>query len=519
MGTRDPGACVAEVDSARLSAWRDVMLPPAEMERMREHVTRCAACQSTLAGYDEVARALGRQRDLEPGDRIVEAVRRRITHQPPRRWTPSRRTWGSVSALASVAAVILLFVYVLEIGPMGRLRPGSQATVVPTFTLAPTPAPTIGPSAFTPAVSLQDAWGPRASTAQISTQLDATHAFVAYSATPDGQKLLGTMRVTNSSGPASSTMQAGILDVTTRQFTPIGDRLSDDPASAPHPWPYCRHSDRRFVVCADHVAPGSLGPGENSPDPIKLWSYDLVSGQVRFITDSTKYPLTDLQLVSHGFLVLSVGSQIGVINLTTNTLSLLSLPARETIPIEFSWPYLVYFDQPDLAKPVKVRARDLATGEDIALTQVDALYAANADANPQPDLALTGDTLFFSLVTGRMPSSNTPPNNVSGPDAATTLYELDHLFASGAQIRPVARYHGVTGGVAGFLVGANDRLVVYNQTVAWDRAEDRFVRFSSLPDGQGPLASLSGNALILASFTPGEQVTIYDTARLRTTGS
>ncbi len=182
----------------------------------------------------------------------------------------------------------------------------------------------------------------------------------------------------------------------------------------------------------------------------------------------------------------------------------------------------MYGDLPDPAKPIKVRARDLATGEDIALPQVDAMYTAtkNADGNHQPSLALAGDTLFVSVNTGRIQSSNIPPNNVDGPDAATTLYELDHLFASGAQLRPVARYHGV----AGFPVGANDRLVVY-AAVAWDRAEDRFVKFSSLPDGQGPLAALTRNALMLRQeLTPSapivaEQVTIYNTALLRTTGS
>ena len=223
-------------------------------------------------------------------------------------------------------------------------------------------------------------------------------------------------------------------------------------------------------------------------------------------------------LVSHGLLLLWTGSQVGIVNLTTNTLALLSLPATLPFAIGFSWPYLVYFDQPDPAQPTKVRARDLATGQDIALPQVDAVYAAtnNADGNHIPYLVLTGDTLFVSLATGRIQSSNVPPNNVTGPDAATTLYELDHIVEGGSQLRPVARYHGA----ASFPIGANPRLVVYD-FIAWDRAEDRWVKFSSLPDGQGPVARLNGNILVTfdgGSSNASQEVTIYDTARLRTAG-
>src|SRR5260221_12863194 len=131
MRERDLGTCAAEMDGATLSAWRDVVLPPAEMERIHEHVVRCATCQTQLAEYNGVARTLRRQREIEPGDRIVEAVRRSIAHQPPRHWTPSRRAWRSLSALASVAALTLLFVYVLGSGLFGYVRPGSEATVVP----------------------------------------------------------------------------------------------------------------------------------------------------------------------------------------------------------------------------------------------------------------------------------------------------------------------------------------------------------------------------------------------------
>ncbi len=283
--------------------------------------------------------------------------------------------------------------------------------------------------------------------------------------------------------------------------------------TAPFPEADCISSDERYVVCEDQAAPATTGLPEMSPGLATLWSYDLVSKQARRITDTDHYAFAGKVLESHSTLVFSAGKQVYLVDLATNAIASLPLPSPGPFAIGFSWPYLVYFDQPDPAQPTKVRARDLATGQDIALPQVDAVYAAtnNADGNHIPYLVLTGDTLFVSLATGRIQSSNVPPNNVTGPDAATTLYELDHIVEGGSQLRPVARYHGA----ASFPIGANPRLVVYD-FIAWDRAEDRWVKFSSLPHGQGPVARLNGNTLM--TLSAGQEVTIYDTARLRTAG-
>ena len=103
--------------------------------------------------------------------------------------------------------------------------------------------------------------------------------------------------------------------------------------------------------------------------------------------------------------------------------------------------------------------------------------------------------------------------------ATSTLYELDHVFSGNSQLRIVGRYHGAVGG----LVGANDRLVIYNFAV-WDRAEWRFVKFSTLKDGDGPMAQLSGNTLMLeqtqttSTGTVNQDVTLYDTTRLPVRG-
>lgn len=114
--TRD---CVERVSSATLSALRDNALSAAETERLRAHVTGCAACQHQLATYDAVADALRGQRELEPGDRVVEGLRGRVAHAPHSLYVMRHATghrWRSLSALASVAALLLLFAYVLGRG-------------------------------------------------------------------------------------------------------------------------------------------------------------------------------------------------------------------------------------------------------------------------------------------------------------------------------------------------------------------------------------------------------------------
>jgi hypothetical protein len=525
MRERDAGTCVAEVDGATLSAWRDADLPPAEMEHLHEHVGGCAVCQATLAHYDEVARALPRQRDLEPSDLIVEAVRARLAQQSGGRQTPDRRAWVSLSALSSVAALILLFVYVLGSGPLGHGRPHREVSAVATST--PTLVPTIGPSTFTSTVLMQDAWSAKAQVGQITNQLDGTQRFYTVNFTPDGKKLLGTIETIHSTSNRA-TEQAGILDVASGKMTPVGDVLTPDNATFPLLSGQCNVSDGRYVICTD-----TLSPPDGGFLPTSLWSYDLVSGQARLIMASSTLISSERLLVSHGLLVVTrvnqdgsanqigVGKQVEIVNLASNTLSQVPLAAHAPFAMEFSWPYLVYFDQPDWAQPPKVWAHNLATGADVALPQLDALYAAPsaADANHAPSLALTGDTLFVSVMSGRLQTSNIPPNNVDGPDAATTLYELDHLFASDAQLRTVARSHGGIGSP----VGANDRLVVYGW-VAWDRAEDRFVQYHPAPENDIGRVMPSGNLLMVTRFvrptptTRAEQVTIYDTTRLGTAG-
>lgn len=121
--------CAESVVAATLSAWRDHMLSDGEWGRLARHVTTCAACQARLSAYDQDARALFRQRELEPGNRVITSVRERARARTRRPGAPDprRRVWGALGGLAAVAAIVLLFELVL--GPAFGPHPPTQRSI------------------------------------------------------------------------------------------------------------------------------------------------------------------------------------------------------------------------------------------------------------------------------------------------------------------------------------------------------------------------------------------------------
>jgi putative zinc finger protein len=513
--------CTERLGVNTLNAWHDGVLDPAQAQHFTRHLRGCAACQARLGEYGELAVALRSIQTPNPMYGYGHNPRLRAQAQAGHRDRASHRArLRLVSGLGTVAAVLLVALAFAQIfAAMGRRAgtgPIARATTVPAATA--TPVPTIGPGQFTPIISLQDAWGTHAAVAQVNAVLDATHDFLPESVTPDGRQLLGTLYTIGT--PAhGETVQAGLLDVTTRHFTPVGKTFTRFLATGDGGGS-CTDSDERYVICYDETDSSA-----NSPTVV-YWSYDRVSKQARVITDTAHYAIDGGVFVSHGTLVFSAGKQAYEIDLATNAIAPLSLSSQGPVVAGFSWPYLVYFDQPGYfnrsapAQLPNVRAHDLATGQDVALPQVSALYAANKNVFGNNISLLrpviTGDTLFMTVTTGRLATTNFPPNNVT--DAVMTLFELDHIFDASAQPRPVARYH--LNYNASIPSGANARLVGFG-IMAWDRAEDRWVKFSSLPDGQGPGGYLNGNILVTfdnVNSRSSQEVIIYDTAQLPTTG-
>lgn len=487
MGNADALVCAGHITAEMLSAWRDDLLPAAEMRRLTDHAAGCAACQTRLTHFDDVARVLRRQPELEPGERIVEGVRRRSAARRGRRaWWPRRRGRGSARVLAPVAvvaAVLLLFVYVLSMG-LGAHR-GPVATATATLPRKPSPSVTltVGPTAtlppLSPSATIQQAWGPNATQATLTTRLDATHVFVAQGLTPDGTRLLGYEYTLTSSGTVADTVpaQAGLLGMATKAFTAIGL------ATSPEYPPVIFQSDGRYVVAMDSNQPGATGAALHE----RYWAYDMLTHQIRVVAVGAQYQGISSARLSHGLLVMSTGLGIQVADLGARTIKPLPGTATQTLVMAYTWPYVV---------DGSTQVHDLATGQVVPLPQLPPTPIGSSEWG----MGISGDTVFYSESSPQL----------------TTLYELDHLLAAGPQWRLVGAFGADLGGI----VGANARVVAL-RAAAWDRAEGQFVTFGITSGGTpGYGDALNGDYLALfqpvgAGGTPGVlRVDVYDTARL-----
>jgi hypothetical protein len=151
MIEQDIPDCTLGLTTDTLSAWRDGGFQGDDEQRIRQHATTCAACQQRLNGFATVARALERQQELEPGDRVWRGVQNRIASQ--------RRTgiilprslgwsWQGMVAAASVILVVSLLAYVFNAARTQRSGPTPTSTA--TSMITPTPVATLTSSVITP---------------------------------------------------------------------------------------------------------------------------------------------------------------------------------------------------------------------------------------------------------------------------------------------------------------------------------------------------------------------------------
>lgn len=122
--------CPLGLDSATLSALRDESLPSDELRRLREHAATCPACQERLAEFERIQRALRRQRELEPGDRIWRGIQHRamsaIGNRHPR--PPARLSTSAMRNLAAVASLALVVgLLAIMLANASGNRPGTTA--------------------------------------------------------------------------------------------------------------------------------------------------------------------------------------------------------------------------------------------------------------------------------------------------------------------------------------------------------------------------------------------------------
>lgn len=490
--SRDTLTCDEHVGGETLSAWRDALLPDDEMRRVEAHTASCPACRQTLDEFEDVARALHRQVELEPDARILAEVLLRAEARRRLRWLrlPRVRLWSGLGALGSVAALLLLFVYVFNTLPGPHPpRPAGTAPVAYTASVfadtsvaTAIPSATVAPTAFSPIVSAQTAWGAPTSTKALTIQADATHVFLGSGVMPDGRTLFGNMLPVTSDGQLAQTAsaQTGLFDSVTRKFTAIGlSSLSEQPAN-------CCMTDGRFVIASDYTEPGATC----GVCHIRYWSYDSEAGTLWKVAVGSQFESIIGADVSHGLLVFSTFEGIQVANLVTHTIApLAGAPASSSEPIlAFSWPYLVYsIAQTNSAS---TRIRNMQTGQERTISV----------PGPVGPMAIAADALFSSVT--------------SSDNSETTVYEMDHFDVSGARWNAIGRYPGDIGPPK----AANSRIVVLS-TAVWDRAERRFVTYGP-PTNPGALFSLDGTFLVaqipaspVDNLTAG-QVALYDTTTL-----
>ena len=142
-----PG-CALEVSSATLSAWRDGALPPAETQRIRDHIAECPACRDVLAEYEAIAGKLAAIRVPEPVGGYGQSPRVR---PPANRGDNGRRPLTFAGGLGALAAVMLLTLLFAQLFHSMGARTTHTANTNPTATATSHPVANLPPG-LTPGV-------------------------------------------------------------------------------------------------------------------------------------------------------------------------------------------------------------------------------------------------------------------------------------------------------------------------------------------------------------------------------
>lgn len=550
--------CAENIAPERLSALRDESLPADEAQRLREHVTGCPACQARLADYDALAAALRQQRELEPGERIVEGVRARLAAPSTarrRRWRrPSRRLWAGLATLAPVAAIILLFVYVFgglgsHMRPAAGKTPTAQATPAPTLVSGKHAGPTATPPLvtlppFPPAYTLGVAWGALTPMETFSTPPVARTQFAVNTLSPDATMLVGTSMPTDAS-------TAGLPRVDLVSYAFAGHTWK---TLGPHwsgysgPWGGASAVSDRYIVYGFNSQAGATCDVCNNT----LWAYDRQTGASWEIEPGTQAGAQfsgdqgDFTSGDHVAFT-TVEDQVWVANLAARQVTLALPPGAQPASATssgpqpnvrldgFSWPYLIYDYTPVQSDPntpvaTTLRIANLQTRATTVMPQpIDTLFQFPHSAGYSSGLQtvyISGDTLYAIVGTNvEGVWTDGAPINTS----YDTLYRLNHVFSGGGSGQPEILTRWSPQQAYGSERGINARLILLDGGYAWDIAEGRLVTLnltvtsapSDLAATTVPGVSLAGNYLLMTSSatdsaTGSTSVTgeVYDTTTL-----
>lgn len=494
--THETLVCLENVTPDQLSALRDEALPAGEAERLRAHSAGCAACRARMADYDTLAGALRSQRELDPGDRILDGVRARLAGRPGSArggrivWNMSggRRIWAGLAALAPVAAIILLFVYVFAgigrqpaSGPTptaGVATPTSLKPIYPT----PTPATVVIPP-YTPAVPAATAWGTVTPVKRLTIAPSGGYAFTPQFFSSDLTTVGGNLLSTATAGnPPYSQPPLALYSTTTGAITRLG------------PTGDMSMMDSQYIVYLYDTAPGTTcGPCHTSIRSLDratgaIWQIDPgpsgSNGRVPYSGDQS-----DMMSADH-VAFLTMEGQVWVADLATRHVSVAlpvgSQPASASTiePIEqlvdFQYPYLIYAEipvaTPSAQQPAStLNILDLATGVNTPITAQVAGQTETAAAmfgiGYTMDMEMVGNTLYAtrSVYLNGVDAKGHPVKVTYGE-----LYRLDNAFAPGGQFTLLAR------GPFGLITPEgsappNTRLIALGGGYFWDLAEQRLI--------------------------------------------
>jgi hypothetical protein len=424
-----------------------------------------------------------------------------------------------------------------------------------------------------PLASMAQAWGP--STATFTTQIDATHFIPDVTLAPDGRSLYGhevteDLQEANASWPAP----AGILDIATHAFTPIGlasAALCDNTLAytclkkPPLSSLQCCLSDGRFLI--------TFSESDTVPVCVYcLWSYDRQTSTLYEVAAGRQLNGLSADRIGHGVLAFYTGAGVSIADLAARTLKHIPGTTAGSGLIALSWPYVLYGTSVRSPGTTTVRTSlaiyNIDEHTSTALPQVSGTllklvgstlyYVAGGrppvgggtlyeidhitDPGARPrvlarlpsgpnistpqSFAITGDTLFYSVTTGIYVSNphyptgmgcfggygQTCPTLPPTPRWVTTLFEVDQHRSRSPQVRAIAAYDANLVDVK----AANARLVILSGA-AWDRAEGRFVALKPLDALRGyayvgPEEQVSGNFVMVS-----QPISPYDLPPLRIT--
>ncbi len=536
--THETLTCAEDVALDQLSALRDEALPAAEAEKLRAHIAGCAACQARMADFEALAGALRAQRELDPGDRILDGVHARLASRSGRTrggrriWSMGggRRVWAGLAALAPVAALILLFVYVFASigrqpanGPTPTTGIASPTSLKPIYPTA-TPATVVIPP-YTQAVPASVAWGTVTPVKRFTIAPNGGSAFFPQVFSGDlsavGGNLLSIAAAT--AGLAQNQPPLALYATATGAIT----RLS----------PTGRMSmiDSQYIVYYYDTAPGATcGPCHTT-----IWSLDRATGKTWEIDPGPPGPnglvpyggdQSDMTSADHVAFVTMEG-QVWVANLATHqvtlTLPIGSQPASaDTIEpqerlVDFQYPYLIYTETP-IATPGErqpastLNILDLTTGVNTPVT-------ARVAGQTQTAASMFGFDYSVEMVGGALyaiRSVNLNGVNAQGQPVNVTygeLYRLDNAFASGGQFTFLARWPigGISGGGGPGSNGPlNTRLIALGSGYFWDLTEERLV-LSQIAVSQvvGPYLIVEGAQPNNSGMIQTYPITVYDSSQ------